>query len=106
MPLVRPAYRGEPGWPALVPVAHLEALRALGPDRSPADLVADLVAAGVPSVVVELGDPGVVHSLDTPRAELPPFEGPPEPAAGNRHEQGAGVAPLSEEASEPPSALP
>lgn len=104
--LVRPAYRGEPGWPALVPIAHLEALRALGPDRSPADLLAGLVAAGIPSIVVELGDPGVVHSLDTPRHELPPFEGPPEPAAGHHHEWGAEVAPLATDALEPPPVLP
>ena len=51
----------------------------------------------------ELGDPGVVLGLDTPRAELPPFDGPPEPAAGHRHEWGALVATAPDEAPDPPA---
>jgi CTP:molybdopterin cytidylyltransferase MocA len=103
--LLRPAYAGEAGWPALLPIAHLEALEAVGPGpRLPAVLDA-LVAGGVPLALVEVGDPGVVHDLDTPREALPPFEGPPEPAAGHHHEWGAEVAQGADEAPEPPPAV-
>jgi CTP:molybdopterin cytidylyltransferase MocA len=78
--VVRPAYRGEAGFPVLLPVAHLAAFRALAADRMPDDLVADLEAAGVPSRVVDTGDPGVVNDVSVPRADLPPYDGPPEPA--------------------------
>ena len=36
--VVRPAYRGEPGFPALLPVVHLDAFRGLAVDRMPGDL--------------------------------------------------------------------
>ncbi len=57
----------------------------------PPDVVEALVAE-VPSRMVELGDPGVVHSVDTSLIDLPPYEGPPEPPAGHSHEWGADVA--------------
>ena len=88
-PVLRPAYDGEAGWPALVPLAHLDALRSVGRDRFPDDLLSDLEAAGVPFRLVELGDPGVVFDVDTPRDALPPFEGPSEPAGGHVHEWGS-----------------
>jgi CTP:molybdopterin cytidylyltransferase MocA len=78
--VVRPSYGGEAGFPVLLPVAHLEAFRALAADRMPGDLFADLEAAGVPFRLVESGDPGVTHDVSVPRAELPPYDGPPEPA--------------------------
>jgi CTP:molybdopterin cytidylyltransferase MocA len=86
--LLRPAYRGLPGWPILVPVGHVPALRSLSPDLGP-EAIADALAASMPSRIVELGDPGVVFGLDTPRDALPLFEGPPGPPAGLRHEWGA-----------------
>lgn len=89
--LLRPTFRGEAGWPALVPTAHLETLRGLSAELMPAGLV-EALAAAVPTRLVDLGDPGVVHDLDTSRAELPPFEGPPEPAAGHVHEWGSMAA--------------
>lgn len=89
--LLRPAWHGEPGWPILVPTTLLGALRAIGPDRMPPDVVADLAAA-VPSRVLESGDPGVIHSVETPLVDLPAYEGPPEPPAGHTHEWGADVA--------------
>jgi CTP:molybdopterin cytidylyltransferase MocA len=89
--ILRPAWHGEPGWPVLLPVAHLDALRAVAPDRMPPDVVADLVAA-VPSRIVELGDPGVVHDVETAVSDLPAYEGPPDPPAGHTHEWGADVA--------------
>lgn len=99
--LLRPAFRGVPGWPILVPVGHLRALRSLFPDLKP-PAIADALAAAVPSRTIELGDPGIVFGLDTPRDALPPFEGPPEPTAGQRHEWGALVAAGPDEAPQPP----
>ena len=88
--VLRPAWHGEPGWPVLVPTAHLDALRAVRPERMPTDVVDDLVAS-VPSRILEVGDPGVVHDADTPRGALPDYEGPPDPPAGHTHEWGADV---------------
>jgi CTP:molybdopterin cytidylyltransferase MocA len=94
--LVRPAYRGEPGWPVLLPMAALPALRAVSPDRMPDAVLADLVDGGLALEVVELGDPGTSIDGDTARGELPPYEGPPGPAAGHVHEWGDDVAALPE----------
>jgi CTP:molybdopterin cytidylyltransferase MocA len=66
--VLRPSYRGDAGFPVLLPVAHLAAFAALDPSRMPGDLFADLEASGV------------IHDVSTPRAELPPYDGPPEPA--------------------------
>jgi CTP:molybdopterin cytidylyltransferase MocA len=96
-PILRPAYLGEVGWPAVLPLAHLAMFRDLARDRMPDDLIADLQAAGVPIRAVELGDPGVVFDAETARAELPPFEGPPEPAGGHVHEWGAAAAERSDD---------
>jgi CTP:molybdopterin cytidylyltransferase MocA len=89
--VLRPTWHGEPGWPVLLPISRLDALRAVAPERMPLDAIDDLVAT-VPSRLVELGDPGVVHGVDVPFVELPPYEGPPDPPAGQRHEWGADVA--------------
>jgi CTP:molybdopterin cytidylyltransferase MocA len=88
--VLRPAWHGDPGWPVLLPVVHLDALRAVAPDRMPPSVIDDLAAA-VPSRVVEVGDPGVIHGVDTPIGELPPYEGPPDPPAGHTHEWGTDV---------------
>jgi CTP:molybdopterin cytidylyltransferase MocA len=86
-----PGWQGEPGWPVLVPVAHLDALRAIAPDKMPLDVIHELVRA-VPARVIEMGDPGVIHDADTAPADLPAYEGPPDPPAGHTHEWGADVA--------------
>jgi CTP:molybdopterin cytidylyltransferase MocA len=88
--ILRPAWDGTPGWPVLVPVGALGALRGVPADRMPPDVVEDL-ARTVPSRLVEVGDPGVVHDADTPFADLPPYDGPPDPPAGHTHEWGDGV---------------
>jgi CTP:molybdopterin cytidylyltransferase MocA len=95
---VRPSYADEAGWPALLPVAHLEALRPLSPSGMPDELLADLEAAGVPFRIVETGDPGVTHDLATPRSALPPYDGPPQPADAHAHEWGAAAAEIPDEA--------
>jgi CTP:molybdopterin cytidylyltransferase MocA len=89
--MLRPAWHGEPGWPVLFPTARLEELRGVAPDRMPPEIVEDLVAI-VPVRVVEMGDPGVIHDVDTAVADLPAYEGPPDPPAGHSHEWGADVA--------------
>ncbi len=99
--LLRPAFRGQAGWPALVPIVHLETFRALDPGLAPGALV-DALAATVGIRLVELGDPGATYDLDTPRDDLPPFEGPPEPPAGRHHEWGSPAAAGPDEPPEPP----
>jgi len=89
--MLRPAWHGDAGWPVLLPTEHLEALRGVAATRMPPDVIADLVAA-IPSRVVEVGDPGVTHDVDTPRDALPEYEGPPDPPGGHTHEWGADVA--------------
>ena len=86
-----PGWQGEPGWPVLVPLSHLETLRSIAPDRMPLDVIHDLVST-VPARTVEMGDPGVIHDADTARADLPAYEGPPDPPGGHTHEWGADVA--------------
>ena len=90
--LLRPTWEGDPGWPVLLPIAALASLRAVATDRMPLDILADLVAAGVAEQQVELGDPGVTIDIGTRRADLPPYIGPEEPAAGHVHEWGAAQA--------------
>ncbi len=90
--VIRPSWHGDPGWPTLLPVAHLGALRGLAATRMPGELLEDLEAAGVPFGVLESGDPGVAIDVSTPRAELPAYEGPPEPADAHAHEWGAAAA--------------
>jgi hypothetical protein len=74
----------------LVPVASLDALRGVAAERMPPEVVDDL-ARTVSSRLVEVGDPGVVHDAETPYADLPPYDGPPDPPAGHTHEWGDGV---------------
>ncbi|MBA2719480.1 MAG: NTP transferase domain-containing protein [Chloroflexi bacterium] len=90
--LLRPTWEGEPGWPVLLPVGVLPQLGAVGANRMPPDVIEDLIAAGVPVRLVDLGDPGVAFDVGTARADLPAYIGPVEPAAGHVHEWGAGLA--------------
>jgi molybdenum cofactor cytidylyltransferase len=87
--LLRPAWDGTPGWPILLPLTALDALRAVAPDRMPSDAIADVLATGIVDRIVELGDPGVAIDRSTPRGDLPPYVGPEEPIAGHVHEWGA-----------------
>ena len=64
----------------------------------PPDVLDDLLAAGIRDRLVDLGDPGVTHDRDTPRADLPPYIGPLEPVGGHVHEWGAAVAEAPDDA--------
>ena len=88
--MLRPAWHGEAGWPVLLPTAQLDALRAVPADHMPPQVIEDL-AGVVPTRVVEMGDPGVVHDAGTAMADLPAYEGPPDPPAGHAHEWGSDV---------------
>ncbi|MFI5226210.1 MAG: NTP transferase domain-containing protein [Candidatus Limnocylindrales bacterium] len=90
--ILRPTFEAEAGWPVLVPTAELERLRMMQADRMPAEIIDELVAGGVPEVRIDLGDPGSIHDAAVPRIELPPYVGPPEPAAGHTHEWGEELA--------------
>ena len=89
--ILRPAFQGEPGWPVLVPMDCVATIRAAAADRMP-DALIDELAAGTPIRLVELGDPGVSHDAGTAHADLPAYDGPPEPAAAHTHEWGAAMA--------------
>jgi CTP:molybdopterin cytidylyltransferase MocA len=105
--VLRPDYDGDGGWPVLVPASAFAALRAVAPDRMPPSVIDDVVASGVADRHLALGDPGVKHDRDTPRADLPPYVGPTDPPAGHVHEWGAQVADEADDAPlEGPSLAP
>jgi CTP:molybdopterin cytidylyltransferase MocA len=89
--ILRPTWRTEPGWPVLMPSVHLETLRSIAPDVMPDAVIATMVER-LSTRLVELGDPGVTHDVDTPLGQLPPYEGPLDPPAGHTHEWGQDVA--------------
>ncbi len=91
-----PTYRGELGWPRVYPVRYLDELRAAGADRMPDDALTEVTNGGVPSRSIELGDPGAVIDGSTPRAALPPYEGPPGPLSDHHHEWGEALADQTE----------
>jgi CTP:molybdopterin cytidylyltransferase MocA len=90
--LQTPSYEGDGGWPVLLPISTLAVLRTIGPDKMPDAVIDHLADAGIPFGVMDLGDPGVTHTGDTARADLPPYLGPVDPPAGHTHEWGAQVA--------------
>jgi hypothetical protein len=105
--LLRPTWDDEPGWPVLLPISALALLRAGRADRMPPEIIDDLLAAGVPERRVPLGDPGVTMDVSTARADLPPYLGPTEPAAGHVHEWGAALADVPDDGPrEGPSVAP
>jgi CTP:molybdopterin cytidylyltransferase MocA len=102
--VLRPAFGGVAGFPALVPVSVLGALRGLGTGRMPDELFTDLEAAGVPFRIIDTGDPGVTHDIGTARASLPPYDGPPEPGDGVAREWGVAAADEPDDAPVPGAA--
>jgi CTP:molybdopterin cytidylyltransferase MocA len=89
--LLRPTFDDEAGWPVLVPIEALDALRGVAAGRMPPEIVDDLAAA-VPVEGIDLGDPGTIHDRATARADLPPYVGPSGPPGGHVHEWGAALA--------------
>jgi CTP:molybdopterin cytidylyltransferase MocA len=104
--MLTPTFEDDAGWPVLLPVTALDALRAVAPDRMPADIMADVRAAGIPATELDLGDPGTTHDRSTARADLPPYIGPSGPAGGHVHEWGAGLAESEDGPLEGPSLAP
>jgi hypothetical protein len=96
--MLRPAYQEKAGWPTLLPVGFLAALRALPADRMPDDLMTDLEGQGVPTRTIDLGDPGTTFDARTTRTELPAYVGPAAPVAGHTHEWGSAAAETPEDA--------
>jgi CTP:molybdopterin cytidylyltransferase MocA len=94
--LIRPTYRDQPGWPALVPAAALETIRGLPPATAAGPLVDALLGIGMAALTIDLGDPGTVIDGTTPRTDLPPYEGPATP--GGSTEWGAAAAATPEDA--------
>jgi CTP:molybdopterin cytidylyltransferase MocA len=88
--ILRPSWQGTAGWPVLVPLDLLDAVRASGPELTPDEIV-DRLLTGAPGRDLELGDPGAVFDADTPRDSLPAYEGPAAPPAGHVHEWGDGM---------------
>lgn len=101
--LITPSWRGQRGWPVLMPVAALAKLRSVAPDRLPDDVLADLRAGGLVELAVDLGDPGTVLDASVSRTDLPPYEGPLSPMSGLAHEWGA---PMADEPDDSPLAGP
>ncbi len=96
--LLRPTWDGEPGWPVLLPVPALDALRSVGAERMPPDILDDLIAGGLSELQVDLGDPGVAFDRRTPRVDLPAYVGPAGPPSDHVHEWGAALADAPEDA--------
>lgn len=83
--IVRPAYEGEPGFPILVPLGIGREF-ADRPEIHGWQAIEAAASAGAPFRLVDLGDPGIVRDLATPRSQLPAYQGPPEPAGGGAPE--------------------
>lgn len=88
--ILRPSWQGQPGWPVLVPLELLDALRAVDPELLP-DEVVDRLILEAPARELDLGDPGAVFDVDTSRDALPAYEGPTVPVADHAHEWGEGL---------------
>jgi CTP:molybdopterin cytidylyltransferase MocA len=77
----RAAFAGQPGFPILIPAAlepRLAAMTGLHGEEA----IEGLIFEGVEQRILEMGDPGIVNDLATPRSSLPPYQGPSGPAGG------------------------
>jgi CTP:molybdopterin cytidylyltransferase MocA len=89
--LLVPTFDDAPGWPVLLPLSGLPTLRAIDPTLMPPAIV-EALQARLEHRRFALGDPGVTHDRSVARADLPPYDGPSEPAGGHVHEWGAVIA--------------
>ena len=76
--ILRAAYRAQRGFPILVPNSLAGRLAAMTGMRGE-EAIDTVIAEGVPSITIELGDPGIVHDGSTPRSGLPDYQGPSAP---------------------------
>ena len=98
--IVRPAWSGQVGFPILVPIRFEDRLLTrIG--LSGHEAVEALVADAAPYRALELGDPGIVFDIATPRSDLPGYQGPPEPAGNPPPEWNAALAAQAERSGEP-----
>ena len=95
--VLRPTFDDDEGWPVLLPMEGVAALASVAPDRMPPDIIADIIASGVASATIDLGDPGTTFDGSTPSSELPPYSGPTEPVTHHRHEWGSEISDAPEE---------
>jgi hypothetical protein len=95
--LLRPTFDDEAGWPVLLPVEGLDALRGVAASRMPPEIVDDLAAA-MSVEPIDLGVPGTTHDRSTDRRDLPPYAGPDGPPGGHVHEWGAALADAPDDA--------
>jgi len=96
--ILRPRYSAVLGWPVLIPLSLEQVLAARGTDLMPDDLIDGMVAAGAVLLPIDTGDPGVAHDIGTPLAELPDYQGPPQPVGGPAPEWGAAAADMPDDA--------
>jgi CTP:molybdopterin cytidylyltransferase MocA len=96
--ILRPRYGNEPGWPALVPMSALPALRNQAINLMPDEILAATSAGGVALELIDTGDPGVTHDISTALDALPDYQGPAEPGAGTPPEWGAAAADMPDDA--------
>jgi CTP:molybdopterin cytidylyltransferase MocA len=75
------SFHGRAGLPFVVPVAHMERFKA-EPTLHAQELVEILGREGNAKGAVELGDPGIIYDITVPLAEMPHYQGPPQPASG------------------------
>jgi CTP:molybdopterin cytidylyltransferase MocA len=96
--ILRPHYGNEDGWPTLVPMSSLPALRSQAADLMPDEILAAVATTGVTLESIDMGDPGVNHDIDIAFDALPPYQGPAEPGAGMPPEWGAAAADMPDDA--------
>jgi CTP:molybdopterin cytidylyltransferase MocA len=96
--ILRPRYGDEAGWPALLPMTVLPLLRDRATNLMPDEILADTVSAGASLETLDTGDPGVALDISTAFADLPAYDGPPEPAGGASPEWGAAAAEMPDDA--------
>ncbi len=94
--IVRAEFDHQPGFPILVPRSH-QGRFAEERVLHGYQLLEALVTAGEPERRLELGDPGIVMDVSTPRDALPPYQGPPKPPDGPAPEWNAELGARAQE---------
>jgi CTP:molybdopterin cytidylyltransferase MocA len=96
--LLRPVYESRVGWPVLLPVVAMAAMKSIDRSLMP-EQVMEALAGVAPAVwTIDSGDPGTVFDISTHLDQLPQYDGPPEPVAGHAPEWGAAAAEMPDDA--------